>query len=53
MKITDLWSLHYQSFVIQIEGTQKEANNLKKALEQTFSDKVFFIVLKGGDEYAT
>lgn len=44
MKILDVWSLHFQNFLVQIEGTEQEAENLKKQLEEIFPKKKFFIV---------
>lgn len=48
MKITDLWSLHYEKFLIQIEGTKKESEELKANLKELFPEKTFLIVVKGG-----
>lgn len=48
MKITDVWSLHYEKFLLQIEGTAEEQISLSEKLKEFFPEKSFFIVLKGG-----
>jgi len=45
MRILDLWSLHYENFVIQIRGTDEEAEKLSKALHQKFPGKTFCIFI--------
>jgi len=51
MKITDLWSLHFENFLIQIEGTAIEAEELKKNLTELCPTKNFFISrVKGGEK---
>ena len=48
MEITDVWSLHFQNFLIQIEGKDEETVVLRKMLEEAYPKKKFFIVVKGG-----
>jgi len=49
MIITDLWSLHYECFVVQIDGTPQDAKKLLERLYETFPKKTFYISLKGGN----
>ena len=48
MEITDVWSLHFQNFLIQIEGTLEESHALRLDLKEAFPKKKYFIVVKGG-----
>ena len=50
MIVTDVWSLHYEHFLIQIDGTKEETEKLHKMLEDSDDkgSKQFVIVLKGG-----
>mgnify|MGYP001611460008 CR=1 FL=1 len=36
MKISDVFDLHYQQFLIQIEGTKKEAEELLEMMQTSF-----------------
>jgi hypothetical protein len=46
MKITDVWSLHFKDFLIQIEGTEQDAKDLEKWFKEMFKDKRILIVIK-------
>ena len=46
MKITDVWRLHLQNFLIQIEGSDSEAKEFLELLKKTFKDKTFLIMIK-------
>ena len=43
MKIINCWSLHYESFLIEIEGSMKEVLEFEVKLEEKFPDKNFVI----------
>lgn len=43
MKILNIWSLHYENFIIQIEGTLKEAEIFKKQIKEVFPEKIFYV----------
>lgn len=47
MIITDVWSLHFQDFLIQIEGTLKEKERLEEILTEKYPEKSFMIICKG------
>ena len=49
MKITDVFGLHYESFIIQVEGTEEEIKNFRKLLDEIWPEKKFLIVVKGGN----
>ena len=54
MIISNVFDMHYQQFLIQIDGTQEEAIKLKELLEASFrtgkdgkSKLTFVIICKG------
>lgn len=44
MKITDLWSLHRESFLIQMEGTKEEHQSLIETLDEKWPDREFLVI---------
>ena len=48
MIITDVWSIHYENFLIQVEGTEEEIKVFHEALVHIFPTKTFLISIKGG-----
>ena len=60
MIIHNVFDLHYQQFLIQIEGTQKEADKFLALLTKSFrtgkdgkSKLMFLIIRKGVDDNGT
>lgn len=45
MKIKDFYNLTRETFILQVEGTQEEADKLKADLLITFPKKIFFMVV--------
>ena len=45
MRIKNVWSLHYERFLITIEGTDKEAFDFANKLKKRFDDKVKFVII--------
>lgn len=43
MKIINLWSLHYEKFIIEVEGTAREISTFIDNLNLTFPEKTFLI----------
>jgi len=43
MKITDVWSLHYENFIIQIDATAEEEKDFKESFEVEFPNKNLII----------
>ena len=49
MKITDVWSMHYENFIIQIDGELNQTQILLEHLKSIFPKKKFLINnVKGG-----
>ena len=44
MRIIDCWGLHYEAFLLQVEGTKAECDSLGADLNKFFPKKVFYIV---------
>ena len=50
MKILDVWSLHYENFIIQIEGEMQDKAFLEAQLTSLWPKKKFLIhVVERGD----
>lgn len=52
MKITDVWNLTREAFIVQIEGSITDLEVLQSALKAEFPDKHFFVhrIERGSDK---